>query len=181
MPRAFIVYSSSPHVSYINDVLEVIESVLRSMDIDPYYLRDQIRGGELYPPVLQKMITQSDMGIVILDGLRPNVAFEYGLLIMRNIDIIPFKKSDAKYSIKSLFYNPAVGNLDTFFAFGDFLYKIKIIWIFIFISKEISYFQFFLSFALILLKSISNLCIHFLFHKFHNSIKHNWFCIKDKS
>jgi len=123
MPRAFIVYSSSLHVSYINDVLEVINSVLRSMDIDPYYLRDQIRGGELYPPVLQEIITQSDMGIVILDGLRPNVTFEYGLLIMRNIDIIPLKKSDAKYSIKSLFYNPAVGNLDPSFAFGDFRYK----------------------------------------------------------
>ena len=123
MPRAFIVYSSSPHVSYINDVLEVIDSVLRIMDIDPYYLRDQIRGGRLYPSVLQEMITQSDMGIVILDGMRPNVAFEYGLLIMRNIDIIPLKKSDAKYSIKSLFYNPAVGNLDPSFAFGDFRYK----------------------------------------------------------
>lgn len=123
MPRAFIVYSSSPHVSYINDVLEVIDSVLRSMDIDPFYLRDQIRGGRLYPPELQEMITQSDMGIVILDGLRPNVTFEYGLLIMRNIDVIPLKKSDAKYSIKSLFYNPAVSNLDPSFAFGDFRYK----------------------------------------------------------
>jgi len=58
-----IVYSSSPHVSYISAVLEVINSVLRSMDIEPYYLRDQIRGGRLYPLALQEMITQSDMGI----------------------------------------------------------------------------------------------------------------------
>lgn len=122
MPRAFIVYSSSPHVSYINDVLEVINSVLTSMDIEPYYLREQIRGG-LYPTVLQEMITQSDLGIVILDGLRPNVAFEYGLLTMKNIDIIPLKKSDAKYSVKFSFYNPAVDNLDPSFAFGDFRYK----------------------------------------------------------
>lgn len=123
MPRAFIVYSSSPHVSYINTVLEVINSVLRSMDITPYYLRDQIRGGRLYPLALQEMITQSDVGIVVLDGMRPNVTFEYGLLIMRNIDIIPLKKTDAKYSIKSLFYNPAVDELDPSFAFGDFRYK----------------------------------------------------------
>jgi len=93
------------------------------MDIEPYYLRDQIRGGRLYPLELQEMITQSDMGIVILDGMRPNVAFEYGLLVMRNIDIIPLKKTDAKYSIKSLFYNPAVDDLDPSFAFGDFRYK----------------------------------------------------------
>ena len=79
MPRAFVVYSSSLHVSYINNVLGVIDSVLKSMDIDPYYLRDQIRGGRLYPLELQEMITQSDTGIVVLDGMRPNVAFEYGL------------------------------------------------------------------------------------------------------
>lgn len=120
MPRAFIVYSSSSHVPYINNVLEVINSILWSLDIEPYYLSKQIRGGRLYPQVLQEMITQSDMGIVILDGLRPNVTFEYGLLIRKNIDVIPLKKSDARYSIKSLFYNPEIDDLDPSLAFGDF-------------------------------------------------------------
>lgn len=123
MPKAFIVYSSISHVPYINSVLEVIESILKSMDIEPYYLGIEIKGEELYPLKLQEMITQSDMGIVILDGMRPNVAFEYGLLVMKNIDIIPLKKKDAKYSIKSLFYNPAVNNLDPTLAFGDYRFK----------------------------------------------------------
>ncbi len=123
MPRAFIVYSSKRHVPYIEDVMEVIDKVLKSLDIDPYYLSHQIRGGLSYPPLILEMITQSDMGIVVLDGLRPNVAFEYGLLSMRNIDIIPLKKSDAKLSIKSLYYNPTLKNLDPSLAFGDFYFK----------------------------------------------------------
>lgn len=123
MPRAFVVYSSKRHVPYIEDVMEVIDKVLKSLDIEPYYLSHQIRGGLSYPPLILEMITQSDMGIVVLDGLRPNVAFEYGLLSMRNIDIIPLKKSDAKLSIKSLYYNPTLKNLDPSLAFGDFYFK----------------------------------------------------------
>ena len=123
MPRAFIVYSSSSHVPYINTVLEIVDSVLRSMDIEPFYLSSQIRGGRLYPSVLHEMITQSDMGVVILDGLRSNVTYEYGLLTMRGIDIIPLKKTDAKFSIKSLFYNTTTGDLDPSIAFSNWRFR----------------------------------------------------------
>ena len=105
MPRAFIVYSSINHVSYIEDILKVVDSVLKSLDITPFLLRNQIKAGELYSLAIQAMVTESDLGIVILDGLRPNVAFEYGLLSMKNIEIIPLKKFDAKVSVKSLYYN----------------------------------------------------------------------------
>lgn len=123
MPRAFIVYSSKNHIPYILGILKVIDKVLKSLDIEPYYLSDQIRGGKLYPLVLRDMITQSDMGIVVLDGLRPNVTYEYGLLDMKNIDVIPLKKSDAKLTIRSMFYNPSKNKIDPELAFGDFYFK----------------------------------------------------------
>ena len=56
--------------------------------------------------MLRKNISESDFGIVILDGLRPNVTYELGLLQMSKIDVIPLIKSDSKVSIKSLYYNP---------------------------------------------------------------------------
>lgn len=123
MPRAFIVYSSIDHVPYIEKVLNVVNLVLKSLNIEPIYLSNKIRGGQLYPIRLQELITQSDMGIVILDGLRPNITFEYGLLSMGNIDIIPLKKIDAKVSIKSFFYNHAINDMDSSLAFGKWHFK----------------------------------------------------------
>jgi len=123
MPHAFIAYSSKKHVPYINEVLEVVNVVLKDMDIIPFNFSKMIRAREKIPTKLREIITQSDMGIVILDGLRPNVVYEFGLLQTQGLHIIPLKKSDAKLSVKSFFYNPSTKDLDPTLAFGDFRYK----------------------------------------------------------
>lgn len=122
-PRAFIVFSSPRHVGYINDVLAVIKSVLESFDIDTIYWGEDFWGIRYIPDIIRKNISESDFGIVILDGLRPNVTYELGLLQMRNIDVIPLIKNDAKFAVKSIYYNPYKKISDSELAFGDFYYR----------------------------------------------------------
>ena len=122
-PRAFVVYSSPRHVSYMNDVLAVIKSILISFDIDIIYLGDGFKGIRYYPEMIRKNISESDFGIVVLDGLRPNVTYELGLLQMSNIDVIPLIKEDAKFAVKSLYYNTYKRINDSELAFGDYHYR----------------------------------------------------------
>ncbi|MHA1887244.1 MAG: hypothetical protein ACTSX0_04405, partial [Promethearchaeota archaeon] len=75
-PRAFIVYSSSKHVPYIDKILSIINSVLQNNGFIPVYLDDGFYKVNFLPQMLQKNINESDFGIVVLDGLRPNVAYE---------------------------------------------------------------------------------------------------------
>ncbi|MFX1296462.1 MAG: hypothetical protein ACFFD2_16605 [Promethearchaeota archaeon] len=123
MPRAFIVYSSSRHVSYMNEVLNIIESVLDSLGMRIIYLGDGYSGIRYYPEMLQQNIAESDFGIVILDGLRPNVTYELGLLQMSKIDVIPLIKNDAKISVKSTYYNLNKKCNDPELAFGEYRYR----------------------------------------------------------
>jgi len=106
-------------VPYIDEVLQVIESILMDMNIEPIRLSNSIRARQIIPLKLGELISESDMGIVILDGLRPNVVYEYALLQKEGLDIIPLKKNDAKLSIKSFYYNSAKRMLDPSLAFGN--------------------------------------------------------------
>ena len=122
MNRAFIVYSSIRHVSYMKEVRKIIETVLDSLGIKIVYLGDGFRGIRFYPEMLRENIKESDFGIVILDGLRPNVTYELGLLQMSKMDVIPLIKSDAKFSVKSAYYNLNKKYNDPELAFGNYRY-----------------------------------------------------------
>ncbi|KKN29626.1 hypothetical protein LCGC14_0842150 [marine sediment metagenome] len=123
MPRAFIVYSSKRHVNYIDEVLSVIKSVLDSFNIEIIPLGEGFRGVRYIPVMIRKNISESDFGIVILDGLRPNVTYELGLLQMRDIDVIPLIKDDAQLSVKSFYYNPQKRYYDSKLAFGEWRFQ----------------------------------------------------------
>ena len=84
------------------------------------YLGEDFGGIRYYPDMLHQNISESDFGIVILDGLRPNVTYELGLLQMSKIDVIPLIKNDAKFSVKSIYYNPQKGHNDPELAFGEY-------------------------------------------------------------
>lgn len=126
MSKAFIVYSSNFHVPYMKEVLSVIKTILKEKDILPQDLSLILRGGDYIHERLNETIKKSDLGIVILDGLRPNVAYEYGLLQMKGIHIIPLKRNNAEFAIKTLFYNPLDKDnkgIDPQLMFGDWRYK----------------------------------------------------------
>ncbi|MFW9970623.1 MAG: hypothetical protein ACFFDF_10515 [Candidatus Odinarchaeota archaeon] len=123
MPRAFIVFSSKRHVIYIDEVLSVIDSVLDSFGIDIIHLGEGFRGIRYIPDMIHKNISESDFGIVILDGLRPNVTYELGLLEMSHIKVIPLIKDEAKLAVKSFYYNPQKKFNDSKLAFGEWRFQ----------------------------------------------------------
>lgn len=107
----------------MKEVLGIINSVLDSMGIDKIYLGYNFRGTRYYHEMLRKNIKESDFGIVVLNGLRPNVTYEFGLLQMSNIEVIPLIKNDAKISVRSLYYNIHEKCIDPELAFGNYYYR----------------------------------------------------------
>jgi len=101
--NCFIVYSSVSHVSYINNVLYYIRNYLTDYNINPLFLGEEITSTEDYLFKLKENISKSDFAIVILDGFRPNILFEFGMLIHANVKILLLKEEKAQISIKTLY------------------------------------------------------------------------------
>jgi tetratricopeptide (TPR) repeat protein len=98
-----IVYSDQKHVGYINHIPSQLEQTLTENRFKPQRLSHEIWSGEDY---LNKIIDLTDkcvLAIVILDGFRPNVLFEFGLLKGRLKPVIILKSRQATINIKSLF------------------------------------------------------------------------------
>lgn len=53
------------------------------------------------------MIKNCEFGIVALDGLRPNVVFEYGLLRALDKPVIVLKEKNARVDLEGYFATPA--------------------------------------------------------------------------
>lgn len=96
----FVSYSTRE--SHVNLLIECIEIVLTprfKVERTPLALqsgasqRDQIR----------KLIQDCAFGVVILDGLRPNVVFEYGILHGLEKPVIFFKEAEAQVDIRGFF------------------------------------------------------------------------------
>ena len=102
----FIAYSSGRHVRYIDPLLEDrIESVLRERNFSPKRLGGEIRSGEDYLNKLEEVIDDCVLGVVILDGFRPNVLFEFGFLLGKGKPVIILQSIDAEINIKTLYRN----------------------------------------------------------------------------
>ncbi|GIU71910.1 MAG: hypothetical protein KatS3mg003_1389 [Candidatus Nitrosocaldaceae archaeon] len=100
-----IVYSSDKHVAYINPVLDAIEHLLKNKGFEPILLGDEVRSGDDYFNKLEELIDKSVLGIVILDGFRPNVLFEFGYLKGKGKPTIILKSSQAYINVKTLYAN----------------------------------------------------------------------------
>ena len=102
----FLVYSSRRHVGYISPLLEDrIESVLKERKFSPKRLGDEIRSSEDYLEKLDEVISDCVLGVVILDGFRPNVLFEFGYLLGEGKPVIILQSIDAEINIKSLYHS----------------------------------------------------------------------------
>jgi hypothetical protein len=100
LPPYFLSYSTGEtHISLFTECLDI---VFRS-----YFTR------QATPEVLQTDKSQHDLiveliqgcafGVVCLDGLRPNVIFEYGAMRGANIPVLLFKEENAKVDIAHFF------------------------------------------------------------------------------
>ena len=98
-----LVFSDRRHVHYINALLSQLESVLRSRGFRPQRLGEEIRSGEDYLEKLTGLVEDSVLGVVILDGFRPNVLFEFGYLMGKKKPTIVLMCEDACVSVKTLY------------------------------------------------------------------------------
>ncbi len=105
-PRAAscaLVYSDVRHVPTINQILEDVEEVLFKYGLAARRLGDEIRSGQGYPESLRKLLSDCVLGVVVLDGLRPNVTYELGFLLGLSKPVIVLQSASAVVSVKTLY------------------------------------------------------------------------------
>ncbi len=99
--KCFIVYSTrDSHVSKVIDRLTDLLS--NELSFAPIKLDEaRIPGTPLLPDILQYS-KECDVGIVILDGLRPNVLLELGMLLGNGTPCVVLLEKDAQINVASL-------------------------------------------------------------------------------
>ena len=98
------VISDPAHVEHMNSLIYRIEKILRKENYAPIRLGVSIRSTEDYLNKLSNLIDDSVLSVVILDGFRPNIIFEFGYLVATKKPIILLQSTTASINIKS-FYN----------------------------------------------------------------------------
>ena len=98
-----LVYSDVRHVANINQILEDIEEVLSEHGLAAQRLGDEIRTGQGYPESLRKLLSDCVLGVAVLDGLRPNVAYELGFLFGMNKPVIVLQSVGAEVAARTLY------------------------------------------------------------------------------
>jgi len=101
--NCLIVNSSQRYVSYINHILNLLEECLVNEGYHPIFLKDEIKPGQDYLEQIKSLINDSVLGVVILDGFRPNVILEFGMLLSLDKCILVLKGNKAKISVKNLY------------------------------------------------------------------------------
>jgi len=97
-----VAYPDKKYVPYIENVIKTIKDVLKIYNIEVKTLPDTVKPQESNLQTIFNLSKDCILGIVILDGLRPNVVWEYGLLYGLGKPIIVLKDKEAEIDIKNL-------------------------------------------------------------------------------
>jgi hypothetical protein len=101
-----VIIYSDPHyknLEYVQDFLNVLTQILPKKGFNPFFLSEKIKPLEQYGKKFEQLAEECSLGIVILDGLRPNVVLELGILMGKNKPIIPLQDENAFLAIKSFY------------------------------------------------------------------------------
>ncbi len=119
-PYCFVSYSTrEPHTNILIDCLRVVFTPHFDVTLTP----SALESGASQREKIGDLIAHCEFAVVILDGLRPNVIFEYGIIQGKGRPVFLFKEAEATVDIKGLFGNsvalgvpaPAI-NLDSQFS-----------------------------------------------------------------
>jgi hypothetical protein len=105
-----IVYPDRKHVKGINHILNPLSELLPEKGFKPVYLSDETKPLQHYEKTFEQLAEACALGIVILDGLRPNVLLEFGILLGKNKPIIPLQDEEACVAIKSFYQGNCQGS-----------------------------------------------------------------------
>ena len=97
-----VVCPDKKYVDYIENVIENIKKVMVIYNIEVKTLSDTVKSQESNFQTILQLLKDCILGIVILDGLRPNVVLEYGILLCLTKPIIVLKDKNAKIDIEGL-------------------------------------------------------------------------------
>ena len=99
-PFYFLTFSSGePQVDFFAECLQLVFGKHFKQERTP----SALVAGESQHDVIVELIKRCAFGVVCLDGLRPNVVFEYGIMTALGIPILPFKEESSKVDIKHFF------------------------------------------------------------------------------
>lgn len=129
IPTCFISYSTrEAHVSLLIECIEMVLTPHFKVKRTP----SALESGASQREQITKLIQDCTLGIVILDGLRPNVVFEYGILHGLGKPVILVKESEAHVDIRGFFerapnlsLDPVMLDLDKHFSDAKDIYYAK--------------------------------------------------------
>ena len=98
-----VVYPDEKNVKGINHILNPLKQLLPEKGFKVLLLSDEIKPLRHYGETFQQLAEGCALGIIILDGLRPNVLLEFGILMGKNKPIIPLQDKKATVAIKSFY------------------------------------------------------------------------------
>jgi len=97
-----VAYPEKKYVPYIENVIKTIKEVLNTYNIEIKTLSSTVKPQGSNLQSIFNLLKDCILGIVILDGLRPNVVWEYGVLYGLGKPIIVLKDEKAEIDIKDL-------------------------------------------------------------------------------
>ena len=101
--ECLVVYSDQTHVEYVYSLLFQLEKVLKDKGFDAKRHGEEIRSSDDYLETLEKLVDNCVLGLIILDGFRPNILFEFGYLKAKTKPIIILQSTEAKINVKTLY------------------------------------------------------------------------------
>jgi hypothetical protein len=103
-PYCFISYSTrEAHVPILIDCFRIVLGPHFEVKLTP----SALESGASQREQIISLIEGSAFAIVILDGLRPNVVFELGLIQGKNKPVLLFKETDALVDIQGFYSSPS--------------------------------------------------------------------------
>jgi tetratricopeptide (TPR) repeat protein len=99
----FIVFSDRKHVDYIYNIVNCVRACLSKRGFKAELLSAETVPDEHFGERFEKLADECVLGVVILDGFRPNILFEYGFLRGKGRVVIPLQDKKAFVAIKSLY------------------------------------------------------------------------------
>jgi hypothetical protein len=102
-PYCFVSYSTrEAHVALLLDCLRIVLEPHFEVRLTP----SALESGASQRAQIVTLIERASFSIVILDGLRPNVVFELGVIEGKGRPVILFKEAEAQVDIDGLYGGP---------------------------------------------------------------------------
>jgi len=102
-PYCFVSYSTrEAHIPLLIDCLRIVVGPHFEIKLTP----SALESGASQRAQIMSLIENAAFAIVILDGLRPNVVFELGVIHGKGLPVLIFKESEAVVDIQGLYSNP---------------------------------------------------------------------------